>query len=421
MEKIAIVGTGIAAMGAAYYLKDAYDITFYEKNDYPGGHSNTVGVDEDGSNVYMDTGFMVFNHRTYPNLIRLFKELDIETMPTSMSFSVQHLPSGLEYCGTGINGLFAQRKNIVSLRYWKMLMEMDRFNKQAIKILDDDRYLDYSLKDYVEEEGYSEDFIYKFLIPISSAVWSSPPDEMLRFSAVTLVQFFKNHGFLGLRTHFQWYTPKGGSRHYRDKILSFFPWKVLLNNPVTKVMHENGRAAVYDVKGQKYMYDKVIIAAHADEALKILGDPTDDEKRLLSNFSYQKNKATLHTDASIMPKTKLAWSSWNYRIDRKEDGRVATTTIYSMNSLQNVSQKKNYFVSINEMGEVDPKKILWEYMYEHPLYNVPAIAAQKELYKLNENGTRYFCGAYFKYGFHEDGLTSGINVMKAIKGIKERK
>ena len=419
MKRIAVIGTGVAAMGAAYYLKDQYDITFYEKNDYPGGHTNTVTVDEDGEPVHVDTGFMVFNRQTYPNLIQLFKELNIDTMPTSMSFSVQHLPSGLEYCGTGINGLFAQRKNIGNYRFWKMLMEMDRFNKEAVAILEDPIYLNYSLEDYVREKGYSDDFIYKFIIPIGAAVWSSPPDEMLRFSAVTLVQFFKNHGFLGLRTHFQWYTPKGGSRHYRDKILSYFPGKVGLNNPAIKIKNENGKAAVYDSKGEKVIFDKVIIASHADQALKLLGDASHDEKRLLSKFSYQKNKATLHTDTSIMPKTKLAWSAWNYRIAQKEDGSIKTTTVYNMNELQKVSKNKNYFVSINEMGEVNPDKVLWERMYEHPLYNVNAITAQKELHKLNENGVRYFCGSYFKYGFHEDALTSGINVMKAIKNEKD--
>lgn len=420
MKTIAVIGTGIAAMGAAYYLKDQYDFTFYEKNDYPGGHTNTVMVNEDGQPVYIDTGFMVFNRRTYPNLVQLFKELNIESMPTSMSFSVQHLPSGLDYCGIGINGLFAQRKNVIRLNYWKMLMEMDRFNKEAVAILESPEYHNYSLEEYVREKGYSEDFIYKYLIPIGSAVWSSPPDEMLKFSAVTLVQFFKNHGFLGLRTHFQWYTPKGGSRHYRDKILSYFPGKVGLNNPAVQIKHEEGKAAVYDSQGEKALYDKVIIAAHADQALKLLGDSSYEERRLLGKFTYQKNKATLHTDASIMPKTKLAWSSWNYRINQKEDGRIQTTTIYDMNALQKVSKRKNYFVSINEMGEVNPDKVLWEYMYEHPLYNVEAITAQKELQVLNENGVRYFCGSYFKYGFHEDALTSGIAVAMAIKGEKEQ-
>jgi len=418
VQAIAIVGTGIAGMAAGYFLRDQYDITFYEKNDYPGGHTNTLTVDEDGQPIYIDSAFMVYNEVTYPNLTHLFNELNVATKPTSMSFSVQHRPSGLEYCGTGLSGLFAQRKNLLNLYSWKMILDMRRFNHEAVDILDDEKFLSYTIADYVREKGFGEDFLYKFLIPMSSAVWSCPPDLMLKFPMVTLVRFFKNHGFLGLHTHYPWRTVVGGSRNYREKILGFLKGKVHLNNPAQKVFRQNGKAVIHDSRGQKTVYDKVILACHADEALAVLGDPTDLERRLLQGFSYYKNKTTLHTDDVVMPKTRRAWSSWNYRIETDQEGRLVPSTIYYMNSLQHVSQKKDYFVSINDPDLVNPQKILWQTEYAHPVYDVAAIRAQQELPRLNENGVRYFCGAYFKYGFHEDGLTAGIHVAESIRGGK---
>jgi len=412
MASIAIVGTGIAGMGAAYFLKEKYDITFYEKNDYPGGHTHTLKVKEDGQDIYIDSGFMVYNEITYPHLTRLFKELDVKTKPTDMSFSVQHLESGLEYCGTGLNGLFAQRKNFFSFSHWKMLLEMDRFNKESLEILDNDRYLSYSLADYVKEKSYSDDFFHKFLVPISSAVWSTPPDLMLEFPAVTLVRFFKNHGFLGLRGHYQWRTVVDGSQSYREKILKLFKGKVLLGNPVTEVRRRGAKVLVTDSNRETREFDQVILAAHADESLKMLGDATPKERELLSKFQYHKNPVALHTDDSVMPKTKLAWSSWNYRISRNKP----PATIYWMNNLQHVSKKKNYFISINDIGGIAESKIIWKSEYTHPVYNPEAIKAQIQLPGLNGGGGIYFCGAYFKYGFHEDGLTSGLEAARAITG-----
>lgn len=410
-EKIAIIGTGISGMGAAYGLKDDYDIVFYEQNNYPGGHTNTLTLDEDGSFVFIDSAFMVYNEITYPNLTRLFSELGVETKNTDMSFSVQHKASGLEYCGTGLNGLFAQRSNIFSIKHWKLLFEMNRFNKESLEVLDNDQYADYTLARYIKEKNYSEDFLYKFLVPISSAVWSTPVDLMLKFPAVTLVRFFKNHGFLGLRGHYQWKTVQEGSQRYRDKILSFFPGKVMLECSAVSVLRKKHYVTVADSLGNQNRYDKVIIAAHADQALDILANPTEKEKSFLSKFPYCNNKVTLHTDETIMPSFKKAWSSWNYRI-----GTGAPVTIYWMNNLQGVSDRKNYFISVNDDGSVDRSKVLWEKEYSHPLFTVEGIRVQNRLEELNKEGPVYFCGAYFKYGFHEDGLTSGLNAVKAITG-----
>jgi uncharacterized protein len=413
MQKVAIIGTGIAGMACGHLLKEKYEITFYEQNDYVGGHTNTVTIDEDGFAVHIDTGFMVFNHATYPLLTKLFDKLEVPAMKTSMSFSVQHVPSGLEYCGSGINGLFSQRKNIFSPSFIKMLMQISRFNSESVKILDDPRYESYTLAQYIREMGLGEDMLYKYLIPMSAAVWSTPMDLMLEFPAVTLIRFFRNHGFLGLNTQHQWYTVKGGSRMYRDKIMAPFKGKVHVNRAAVNITRENSKATVHAVDGTSSKFDKVILACHGDQALRMLANPTSSEQRILDKFHYQENIALLHTDESVMPKTKRAWSSWNYRIDRKDE-QVMPSTIYWMNSLQDVSKRKNYFVSINDPGNVHSSMVLKEIRYEHPLFSVEAIRAQKELPSLNERGPVYFCGSYFRYGFHEDALMSSVALCEKL-------
>lgn len=414
MEKLAIIGTGIAGMGCGHFLHKKYDLTIFEQDSYVGGHTNTEVVDEEGSPVYIDTGFMVFNFQTYPNLCRLFEDLKAPIKKTDMSFSVQHVPTGLEYCGSGINGLFAQRKNIFNVKYIKMLMQISRFNSESVKILDDPEFENYSLAQYIEKFGYGEDMLWKYLIPMSSAVWSTPMEEMLNFPIVTLVRFFKNHGFLGLNTQHQWYTLHNGSQSYRELLIAPFKDKIRINNGAVKIKRENNKVLVITADGIVHEFDKVILACHADQALRILEAPTPDEHRLLSPFHYQKNSATLHTDESVMPKSRLTWSSWNYRIEERE-GKPVPATIYWMNSLQDVSKKKNYFVSINAIpGTLDEKKILKTIDYEHPLFDVPAMKAQNELYRLNEKGPVYFCGSYFRYGFHEDAYASAVELCKKL-------
>ena len=413
MEKLAIIGTGIAGMSCAHYLQHKYDLTIYEKNDYVGGHTNTISVDEDSKKIFIDTGFMVFNHVTYPLLTKLFQELNVPTKKTNMSFSVQHVPSGLEYSGSGLNGLFAQRKNIFSAKHIVMLKQIARFNKESIKILDNPKYDNYSLVKYIKEEGYDNDMLWKYLIPMSSAVWSTPMDMMLNFPAQTLVRFFFNHGFLGLNAQHQWYTVVNGSKTYRDIIIKPFEEKIEVNTGAVKVVKQNEKIIVHMKKGSQKLFDKVIIASHGDEALVMLDNPTENEKNLLSKFKYQTNIATLHTDESVMPKTKRAWSSWNYRIEEKNN-RLSPTTIYWMNSLQQVSERKNYFVSINDLGNIDEKKIIRTIEYTHPLFDIEAVKAQKELNKLNEIGPIYFCGSYFRYGFHEDALMSADKLCKKL-------
>jgi len=414
MQNIAIIGTGIAGLSAGYFLRDKFNVTFYEKEDYAGGHTNTLIVKEGGQDIYIDSAFMVYNETTYPLLTRLFKELNVETKPASMSFSVQHVPSGLEYCGTGLNGLFAQRRNILNPPYVRMLLEIDRFRKESEEVLDNPLYGSWTLARYIRSKNYSEDFLQKFLIPMSSAVWSTPAETMLDFPAQSLVRFFKNHRFLSLDGQLAWRTCIGGSRHYRDKIIASFGNRVWTNRGVVKLKREAGGVCVMDSTGKTLIYDKVILACHANEALSLLADPTDLETSLLSKFSYVSNRTTLHTDDRVMPKLKAVWSSWNNRIDNDFSGRPVTATIYWMNNLQGVSKNKNYFISLNDSGLVDPRKILWEKVYSHPLYTVESQAAQTKLPKLNENGVTFYSGAYFRYGFHEDGLMSGLDAARAV-------
>lgn len=414
MEKLAIIGTGIAGMGCAHLLKDKYAISLFEQNDYVGGHTNTIEVIENGNPVYMDTGFMVFNFETYPHLCELFKEINAPIKKTSMSFSVQHVPTGLEYCGSGLNGLFAQRKNIFNARYIKMLMQISRFNKISIQILNDERYHNHTLKQYIEEFGFGEDMLWKYLIPMSSAVWSTPMEKMLDFPVITLIRFFKNHGFLGLNTQHQWYTLQNGSQSYKEILIKPFKDKIQVNKKVTGLQRNKNGVTLKFTEGNDQQFDKVICASHANQTVGFLSDITSLEKELLTPFKYEKNIATIHTDENVMPKNKKTWSSWNYRIEQV-NGKLLPSTIYWMNSLQGVSDKINYFVSINaQQGSVHKSKILKEIEYEHPLFDVEAMNAQEKLHELNKTGPVYFCGSYFKYGFHEDAYKSAVELCKEL-------
>ena len=419
MKSLAIIGTGIAGLGAAHFLHKRFDLTLYEQNDYSGGHTNTITVDEDGRSVPIDTGFMVFNHVTYPNLTRLFRELDVQTKPTSMSFSVQHTPCRLEYNGSSVNQLFGQRRNLVNARHWRMLLSIDRFNREGVRAFDEPRWANYALGEYVSERGYGDDMLNRFLVPMGSAVWSTPPDKMLDFPAMTLLRFWHNHGFLGRDTQHPWYTVVNGAKSYVTKITEPLCGRIQVKNRAVRVERLGGGVRIAAQSGGVREFDKVILACHADQALALLVDPTEMERRLLSAFKYQPNTATLHSDASLMPRTRRCWASWNYRIDEARDGGVMPSTHYWMNSLQGVSRRKDYFVSLNSHDRIAPREVLKRIEYEHPLFDSAAVAAQRELPSLNQIGpeqTTYYAGAWFKYGFHEDGFTSGLDCARAVSG-----
>jgi len=413
---LAIIGTGIAGLGSAWYLRDLFDITLYDKNNYPGGHTNTVCVEEEGREVPIDTGFMVYNEVTYPHLIQLFDELDIQGMPTDMSFGVNNCATGLEYACTGLNSFFAQRRRFADPRHWQLLREILRFFKAATHFLDNENDPGVSLADFLDRNSFSAHFRDHYLLPQTGAIWSTPPDRMLEYPALALLRFLRNHHLLGVGIQLQWLTLKGGSRNYRDRLLSRLPHKLQLNRPVKSVEALSpDQVLVSDQLGQKNQYDRVIIAAHADEALAILGRPSPLQKKLLSAFSYNRNPVALHSDTSVMPRQQRAWASWNFRMAPGQDGRPLSSTHYWMNRLQDVSDKRNYFVSVDYRGDIDPAKLHWQHTYHHPCFTETAIRSQERLPQLNTEGPIHFCGSYFGYGFHEDALRSGVELANTIK------
>ncbi len=427
MKKLAIIGAGIAGLGCAYKLKDHYDLTIFESNDYLGGHTNTIDVQSESECVSFDTGFMVYNQRTYPNLTALLAELKVPVKATDMSFSVQYLPQAIAWNGAGLNRIFAQRKNILNFRFWHMLLKLNWFNKNAVLSLVSPGVSDMSVQDYVAHFKLGVDFLNWYLIPMGGAVWSTPPDKMLNFPMSTLIRFFDNHGFLGLDTHFQWYTVDGGARNYVNALRRSLK-SVSIYSAATEV-ERTSRGGRVTSAGISHDFDKVILACHADQALALLAEPTGLERDLLSVFEYQNNEVTVHTDRSVMPREKLAWASWNYRVGESDElsffGSSSTTatpgasstTHYWMNNLQGLQADKDYFVSLNSKSLIDPSKIVRTLEYTHPLFDLATSAAQEHLpllNKISDDQSVYFCGSYFRYGFHEDALTSAIDLAKVI-------
>lgn len=407
MESVAIIGTGISGMSCAHRLHRNVDLTLYEAELQPGGHTHTIDVREKGESIPVDTGFMVYNETTYPLLTQLFGQLGVETVETDMSFGVQFKPHGIEFCGSGLRHIFAQKRNLMRPGFMGMLGNILRFNKLAVEELANPDILDLTLEGFVKRHRFSRAFQEYYLIPMTSAIWSTPPDEMLRFPAHTLIRFMYNHGLLGVRTHHQWRTVKGGSRQYRDTLIAPFRDRIRCGCPATAVRREGKGVRVWDVAGVERVYDKVVFATHADTTLQLIENPTGKERKLLKCFPYAKNRITLHRDSSVMPARKAAWASWNYRIDALDDGRRQASTHYWMNALQHIQQEHPVFVSVNEPGIVDRSRVYREFTFDHPMFSKEAVNAQFELPQLNENRKLYFCGSYFRYGFHEDGVLSG--------------
>lgn len=413
---IAIIGLGISGLGCAHFLKDDAELTLYEANDYIGGHTNTVTVKEGEKDIPIDTGFMVYNEDTYPHLTRLFAELGVQTKKTSMSFSVNHIPDGLEFNGGKLNEIFGQRKNIFNLKFWKMLLKIKSFNSDALEDIENEELHHLTLREYVEYRGYGENFLRWYLVPMASAVWSSPPEKIENFPAITLMRFWKNHGFLAVENRKQWRTVCGGAKTYVEKITEPFRDRIQINNPVISVRRTPDGVEVSSKNGAK-VFDQVILATHGDDSLRILADPTATEIEILSPFKYQPNTAVMHTDTSVMPKNKPCWASWNYEIRDSNDG-LRSSTHYWMNSLQGVSENEEYFVTINPQRPLN--NVIKTINYEHPLFDLKAISAQRKIPRLHEQGQTethtFFCGAWQRYGFHEDGLLSAVTLCEMLLG-----
>ncbi len=422
-SRIAVVGSGIAGMSCAYFLGRSHEVTLFEKDSRIGGHSNTITVNAPRGQAIFDTGFMVYNEVTYPCLTRLFGELEVATQPTDMSFSVQYRPARLEYCGSGWNELFAQRRNLFSPRHWRMLLAIDRFNTEAVRHLRDaalERRIEaMTVREFVDHHRLGEDFLDRFLVPMSSAVWSTPRDRMLEFPALTLIRFFHNHGFLGLHTQHPWRTVTGGSRSYVSRITAGFADRIRSGDAVLRVARSDEGVTLRTASGTESRFDAVVLACHADQSLSLLDSPTARESALLGTFRYQPNPTVVHTDTSVLPRSRRAWSSWNYRVEK--DG--AASTHYWMNRLQSLPGEEQgrheFIVSLNDPGKIDESKVLQRIGYDHPLFSLDAVRAQSELPGLNREGasTRtYFCGSYFRYGFHEDALMSSVGLCRQLLG-----
>jgi len=403
--RIAVIGSGISGMVAAYRLSREHDVTVYESGDRIGGHTHTVDVNYQGRDYAVDTGFIVFNDWTYPNFIRLLDELEVPWQPSKMSFSVRCEKSGLEYNGTSLNSLFAQRRNIARPSFLRMVADIVRFNHHAPRLLDIPAD-GLSLSDYLRREGYSTYFVDHYIIPMGAAIWSSRPVDVLDFPARFFVEFFSNHGFLSVNDRPTWRVIRGGSREYAKRLTAPFASRIHLSTPVASLQRQPHQVAVRLKNGSVENFDQVFIACHSDQALKMLSDASHEEREILGAIPYQANEALLHTDRSLMPTRPLAWAAWNYHLPIEKFGRVTVT--YNMNILQSLPAPAQFLLTLNRGDAVDPSKVLGRYVYHHPVYTAAAVAAQRRRHEINGVRRTYYCGAYWSYGFHEDGVNSAL-------------
>ena len=403
--RIAVIGAGISGMVSAYHLSREHEVTVYEAGAHIGGHTHTVDVELQGRSYAVDTGFIVFNDWTYPNFIGLMDELGVAWQPSAMSFSVRCEKTDLEYNGTTINSLFAQRRNALRPSFLRMVADIVRFNRSAPELLTggDDSL---SLGDYLAANGYSRYFIEHYIIPMGAAIWSSRPIDMLRFPARFFVEFFSNHGFLSVNQRPTWRVIRGGSREYVARLTAPYADRIHLNTPVASIQRQPHQVVVRLKNGAGEHFDQVFIACHSDQALTLLSDPSPEEREILGAIPYQANEALLHTDERLMPRRPLAWAAWNYHLPIEQYERVTVT--YNMNILQSLQAPAQFLLTLNRSADVDPTKVLGSYVYHHPVYTTAAVAAQKRRTEINGPRRTYYCGAYWSYGFHEDGVKSAL-------------
>ena len=411
--KIAVVGSGISGLSAAYYLSKKYKVDLFEKENQFGGHANTIKITyDDNKEILVDIGFMVFNKKTYPNLINFFLENKVAIEKSDMSFSVSVIGSDLEYCGKGIMGIFSNKKNFFNLKFIKMFFEIIIFYKKSEKI-ETKRLKSITLGEHLKEIKISNYFINYHIVPMVSAIWSMPPHETKQMPLSFFLNFFNNHGLFKIKNRPQWFTVTGRSKIYVDKVLKTISGEYFKNYKINKVQRsKNGARLYYGSLNEYFDYDKVIFATHANEALKLIQSPTTIEKKILSSFKYRANMAYLHKDHRFMPQNKNAWSSWNSILEKEDVSKNCIT--YWLNKLQNLKTKNNYFLTLNPIFQIDKKKIFRKVEFSHPFYDLESIKAQEKLIELQGLNHSWFCGSYFGYGFHEDGLTSAINISNRI-------
>ena len=408
--KIAVVGSGISGLSAAYFLSKKHHVDLYEKEDHFGGHSHTIDLTFDKKKISVDIGFIVFNFETYPNLINFFKENDVEIEKSNMSFSVSVDNTNFEYCGNGLKGIFSNKLNIFNYKFLQMFFDIVKFYKKCDKIeIFDEKY---TLGEYLKENNLSQTFIDYHLIPMVSAIWSMPPVEASKMPIKFFLKFFQNHGLFKLKNRPQWYTVSNRSRSYVEKIISKISGEYFKNYEVKKIHRKtSGIDLYYGGANEFFNYDKVVIATHADEAISLIDKPTQKETEILSNFSYKENVAFIHTDKRAMPKNKKAWCSWNSSVDKKDNKNSIT---YWLNLLQNLKCNEDIFLTLNPYFEIDGSKVLKKVKFTHPYFDQSALNNQIKLNELQNKKDVLYCGSYFGYGFHEDGINSSIEMLKYL-------
>lgn len=412
--RLAIIGSGISGLTAAYRLSPQHDVTVFEAAGYVGGHTNTVDVQIDDERHAIDTGFIVFNDWTYPNFLQLLAELQVRSKPTSMSFSVRDDRADLEYNGESLNSLFAQRRNVLRPGFYRMVGDILRFNRQADRLVAEcDPQM--TVCEFLERYGYSREFTNHYLLPMGAAIWSCPMGTFARFPIQFIVEFYRHHGLLSITKRPTWRVIVGGSRNYITPLIQPFRERIRLKTPVVRVTRRDDFVEVQPQEGEPEQFDHVIFACHSDQALRILGlDATATEREVLGHFPYNRNAAVLHTDVSVLPQRKPVWASWNYRIRR--DAPAAATVSYNMNILQGLSSRHTFCVTLNDEAGIDPQKILRRFEYEHPVFTVHRSTAQRRHRELIDRNRTSFCGAYWGNGFHEDGVVSALRVVDALLG-----
>jgi predicted NAD/FAD-binding protein len=416
--EIAVVGSGIAGLSSAWLLSQAHDVTLFESAPRLGGHANTVDVPQtSGASVPVDTGFIVYNEATYPNFTALMAHLGVATKATEMSFAVSLDEGRLEYSGTSLSGLFAQRRNLLSPRFWSMLSDLRRFYAQATQDALAQSAGHQSLGDYLDAGRYGVPFREDHLLPMAAAIWSAPCNEILSYPAAAFIRFHHNHGLLKLTNRPAWRTIEGGSRSYVEKLRAAFSGEVAAGTAVRSVARMADGVVLETTEGARRTFDHVVIAAHADQALAMLSDPSAEERALLGAFRYSRNRAILHSDETLMPRRRSAWASWNHLGDRTTPDAPCAVT-YWMNRLQGLETEKPLFVTLNPPRDLAPEAVLRDEMYEHPIFDGPALAAQESLWSLQGGRKTWFCGAHFGSGFHEDGLQAGLAVAEDLGGLR---
>ena len=409
MKNIAIIGSGISGLTSAFLLSQKHKVTVFEKNDYIGGHTATVDVEVDNKNYAIDTGFIVFNNKTYPNFLKLLSKIGIKKQESEMSFAVQNCQTGLEYNGHNLDTLFAQRRNIFRPKFWQLILQIIKFNKLCKQA-----YLNNQLNDeqtlgsFLVDNGFNDYFSNHYILPMGAAIWSSSLDQMQCFQFKFFVTFFINHGLLNITDRPQWYVIPKGSRSYIAPLIKNFEDNIELNSDIKKVTRNNDQVQLHLGNGAVLVFDEVILACHSDQALALLGDANDDEKSILGSMQYSANDVVLHTDTSLLPKRKKAWASWNYQLS--DDRNKPACVTYNMNILQGLKEDTTFCVTLNQNEDIDESKVLGKFVYHHPVFNIESLNAQQQREKICGNKHTHFAGAYWYNGFHEDGVRSAVDV-----------